>query len=54
MKKMGGDRKYNLWGRGQDGFFYDVLRYPDGSFEIAARALAGRPDSAVRGGAPGS
>ncbi len=30
MKKMGG-RDYQLWDE-QDGFFYDVLRLPDGSF----------------------
>src|SRR5687767_12272758 len=40
MKKMGG-RKYQLWDE-QDGFFYDVLRYPDGSFEkFRVRSLVG-------------
>jgi hypothetical protein len=31
MKRMGG-RKYQLWDE-EDGFFYDVLRHPDGSFD---------------------
>jgi hypothetical protein len=40
MKKMGG-RNYNLWDE-EDGFFYDVLRYPDGSFEkLRVRSLVG-------------
>ena len=40
MKKMGG-RQYQLWDE-QDGFFYDVLRYPDGSFEkFRVRSLVG-------------
>ena len=40
MKKMGG-RKYQLWDE-EDGFFYDVLRYPDGSFEkFRVRSLVG-------------
>ncbi len=40
MKKMGG-RNYQLWDEG-DGFFYDVLRYPDGAFEkIRVRSLVG-------------
>jgi len=40
MKKMGG-RKYQLWDEA-DGFFYDVLRYPDGSFEkFRVRSLVG-------------
>src|SRR6185436_11849080 len=40
MKKMGG-RRYQLWDE-QDGFFYDVLRYPDGSFEkFRVRSLVG-------------
>ena len=50
MKKMGG-RDYNLWDE-RDGFFYDVLRYPDGQLPEAAGALAGRADSVVRGRAP--
>jgi hypothetical protein len=40
MKKMGG-RNYNLWDE-EDGFFYDVLRYPDGHFEkVKVRSLVG-------------
>jgi hypothetical protein len=40
MKKMGG-RSYQLWDE-EDGFFYDVLRYPDGSFEkFRVRSLVG-------------
>ena len=40
MKRMGG-RKYQLWDE-QDGFFYDVLRHPDGSFEkFRVRSLVG-------------
>ena len=40
MKNMGG-RKYALWDEG-DGFFYDVLRYPDGSFQkFRVRSLVG-------------
>lgn len=40
MKKMGG-RNYNLWDE-EDGFFYDVLRYPDGNFEkLRVRSMVG-------------
>ncbi len=40
MKKMGG-RSYSLWDE-KDGFFYDVLRFPDGSFEkFRVRSLVG-------------
>jgi hypothetical protein len=40
MKNMGG-RKYCLWDE-EDGFFYDVLRYPDGNFEkFRVRSLVG-------------
>jgi hypothetical protein len=40
MKKMGG-RNYNLWDE-EDGFFYDVLRYPGGSFEkLRVRSMVG-------------
>lgn len=40
MKKMGG-RNYSLWDE-KDGFFYDVLRYPDGSFhKFRVRSLVG-------------
>ncbi|HET7746784.1 MAG TPA: glucosidase, partial [Vicinamibacteria bacterium] len=40
MKKMGG-RRYQLWDEG-DGFFYDVLTYPDGSFaKFRVRSLVG-------------
>jgi hypothetical protein len=40
MKHMGG-RDYNLWDE-EDGFFYDVLRYPDGHFEkLRVRSLVG-------------
>ena len=40
MKKMGG-RNYSLWDE-KDGFFYDTLRYPDGSFhKFQVRSLVG-------------
>ena len=40
MKKMGG-RDYQLWDE-EDGFFYDVLRFPDGRFEkFRVRSLVG-------------
>jgi len=40
MKNMGG-RKYSLWDE-DEGFFYDVLRYPDGSFhKFRVRSLVG-------------
>jgi hypothetical protein len=40
MKHMGG-RDYQLWDE-RDGFFYDVLRYPDGSFhKFRVRSLVG-------------
>jgi Mannosylglycerate hydrolase MGH1-like glycoside hydrolase domain len=40
MKKMG-RRDYQLWDE-NDGFFYDVLRYPDGRFQkFAVRSLVG-------------
>lgn len=40
MKHMGG-RNYNLWDD-EDGFFYDVLRYPDGHFEkLRVRSMVG-------------
>jgi hypothetical protein len=40
MKKMGGG-SYNLWDE-EDGFFYDVLRYPDGHFEkLRVRSMVG-------------
>jgi hypothetical protein len=40
MKHMGG-RDYQLWDE-RDGFFYDVLRYPDGSFhKLRVRSLVG-------------
>jgi hypothetical protein len=40
MKHMGG-RNYQLWDD-QDGFFYDVLRYPDGRFQkFRVRSLVG-------------
>jgi Mannosylglycerate hydrolase MGH1-like glycoside hydrolase domain len=40
MKNMG-SRNYSLWDE-SDGFFYDVLRYPDGSFEkFRVRSLVG-------------
>jgi len=40
MKKMG-NRNYQLWDD-QDGFFYDVLRYPDGRFrKFHVRSLVG-------------
>ena len=40
MKKMGG-RNYQLWDE-EDGFFYDVLRYPDGTFhKFEVRSLVG-------------
>jgi hypothetical protein len=41
MKHMGGGRQYQLWDE-EDGFFYDVLRYPDGHFEkFRVRSLVG-------------
>ncbi|HJR58017.1 MAG TPA: hypothetical protein VJ813_01410 [Vicinamibacterales bacterium] len=40
MKKMGG-RDYQLWDE-EDGFFYDVLRYPNGTFhKFEVRSLVG-------------
>ena len=40
MKNMGG-RDYSLWDE-RDNFFYDVLRYPDGSFhKFRVRSLVG-------------
>ena len=40
MKKMGG-RHYQLWDE-EDGFFYDVLRHRDGSYEkVRVRSLVG-------------
>jgi hypothetical protein len=40
MKKMGG-RNYQLWDE-SDGFFYDVLRYPNGEFhKFRLRSLVG-------------
>jgi hypothetical protein len=40
MKKMGG-RRYQLWDE-DDGFFYDVLRWPDGNFtKFRVRSLVG-------------
>jgi hypothetical protein len=40
MKHMGGS-DYSLWDE-NDGFFYDVLRYPDGRFQkFAVRSLVG-------------
>ncbi|MCO6430538.1 MAG: glucosidase [Deltaproteobacteria bacterium] len=40
MKHMGG-RDYSLWDE-EDGFFYDVLRYPDGNFhKFRVRSLVG-------------
>jgi hypothetical protein len=40
MKRMG-KRRYRLWDE-DDGFFYDVLSYPDGSFEtFRVRSLVG-------------
>lgn len=40
MKHMGG-RNYNLWDE-EDGFFYDVLRYPDGNYsKLRVRSLVG-------------
>jgi hypothetical protein len=40
MKHMG-NRNYQLWDE-EDGFFYDVLRYPDGSFQkFRVRSMVG-------------
>lgn len=40
MKHMGG-RDYNLWDE-EDGFFYDVLRYPNGNYsKLRVRSLVG-------------
>src|SRR5207245_611610 len=39
--KRRGNRNYSLWDE-RDGFFYDVLRYPDGRFrKFRARSLVG-------------
>ena len=37
-----------------DGFFYDVLRYPDGNYEKFRGPFVGGPDSSVRGGTVGN
>ncbi|MEY3464741.1 MAG: MGH1-like glycoside hydrolase domain-containing protein [Steroidobacteraceae bacterium] len=40
MKRMGG-KAHDLWDE-EDGFFYDVLRYPDGHFEkLRVRSMVG-------------
>ena len=40
MKRMGG-KSHDLWDE-EDGFFYDVLRYPDGHFEkLRVRSMVG-------------
>ncbi|HYL19235.1 MAG TPA: glucosidase, partial [Burkholderiales bacterium] len=40
MKRMGG-REHNLWDE-EDGFFYDLLRYPDGTLDkLRVRSLVG-------------
>jgi hypothetical protein len=40
MKRMGG-REYTLWDE-QDGYFYDILRYPNGDFhKFRVRSLVG-------------
>jgi hypothetical protein len=41
MKHMGGGDQQNLWDE-RDGFFYDMLRYPDGNYEkLRVRSLVG-------------
>jgi hypothetical protein len=41
MKHMGGSDQQNLWDE-HDGFFYDVLRYPNGHYEkLRVRSLVG-------------
>ncbi len=41
MKHMGAKGDHNLWDE-RDGFFYDVLRYPDGSYQkLRVRSLVG-------------
>lgn len=41
MKRMGEHGEHNLWDE-KDGFFYDVIRYPDGRFEkLKVRSLVG-------------
>jgi hypothetical protein len=41
MKRMGENGDQNLWDE-KDGFFYDVIRYPDGRFEkLRVRSLVG-------------
>ncbi len=41
MKHMGAKGEHNLWDE-RDGFFYDVLRYPDGSYQkLRVRSLVG-------------
>ena len=47
MKHRGGD-DYSLWDE-KDGFFYDVLRHPDGTPQQAQGPVAGRADPALRG-----
>ena len=42
-----GDNHDEMWDE-EDGFFYDVLRLPDGSAHAAQGALDGRPAAAVR------
>src|SRR4029079_19430535 len=40
MKRMGG-REHNLWDE-EDGFFYDLMRYPDGTLDkLRVRSLVG-------------
>ncbi len=41
MKRMGEHGDHNLWDE-KDGFFYDIIRYPDGRFEkLKVRSLVG-------------
>lgn len=41
MKHMGGGDQQHLWDE-RDGFFYDMLRYPDGNYEkLRVRSLVG-------------
>ena len=50
MKRMGG-RNYQLWDE-RDGFFYDVLRYPNGEFHnFRVRSLVGLDSAVCRRGA---
>ena len=46
MKSMG-NQNAQLWDE-EDGFFYDILRYPDGSFPKVSSSITRRADPAIR------